>query len=107
MTKPWSRPLSSFVIGYSSFREGLHRFRLWTFSPAFLAGATGVIVPELEHRFAEMLHDVGAVETNVLHPRFAVRAIKNHVLFLPWRPPPFHHHAESIRWPHWRMRHVG
>src|SRR6476659_1301904 len=106
MTKPWGSPLSSFVIGHPSLRERLHRFRLRNLCPALLAGPALVAVPEVEHCFAEVLHDIGAIETNILHHCFAVRAVKDDVFFLTWRPPAFHHHAERIRRAHRRVRDV-
>ena len=35
--------------------------------PALLARAPRIVVPEIEHRLAEMLHDVAAIEVDVFH----------------------------------------
>ena len=47
--------------------QRFHRLRLFDFFAAFLASPAGVIIPEIEHRFAEMLHDIRAIEVDVFH----------------------------------------
>ena len=47
--------------------QRFHRLRLFDFLAAFLAGAARVIVPKIEHRLAEVLNDIRAIEVNVFH----------------------------------------
>ena len=56
--------------------EGFNRFRLGYLGPALLAGAAGVVVPEVEHGLAEMLDDVAAIEVDVLDQRSAIVAVE-------------------------------
>ena len=65
--------------------------------PALLAGAPGIVVPEIEHGLAEMLDDVATVEIDVLDQRAAIIAIKNDVLVFAGRPAAFHYDADRIR----------
>ena len=65
--------------------ERFHRLRLRHFGAAVFAGAPGVVVPEIEHRLAEMLEDVGAIEVDVFDQGAAVLAVENDVLMLAWR----------------------
>src|SRR5580704_7922878 len=80
--------------------EFLQRFhRLWFFDllTAFLAGATGIVIPEIEHRLTEMLNNVCAVEMDVFHQCSAILAVKNDVLFFSWRPATFDHNTNRVR----------
>ena len=51
----------------TSKSEWLDRLRLRDFPAAFLASATRIIAPEIEHRLAEMLDNIAAVEIDVFH----------------------------------------
>jgi hypothetical protein len=86
--------------------EGFDRSWLLDFSAALFAGAPRVVVPEIEHRLTEMLHDVGAIEVNVFHERFAILAIKDHVLLFPGRTPPLDDDPDRVWRALWRMCHV-
>ena len=59
--------------------ERLRRPWLLDFLTAVLAGPPRVVVPEVEHRLAEVLDDVPAIEVDVFHERFAIFAIENDV----------------------------
>ena len=58
-----------------SFESAFHRnalqssHRLWFFDflAALFAGTARIVAPEIEHRLAEMLNDVRAVEMDVFH----------------------------------------
>ena len=65
---------------------------------AVLAGAAFVVVPEIEHGLAEMVHDVGAIEVDVFDERAAIVAIKNDVLVFAGRAAAFHDDADSVGW---------
>lgn len=88
MTKRAARQLSSFVI-----LERLHGCRLRNLRPALFAGPPGIVIPELQHRSAEMLDDIGAIEADILDEALAIRAIKNHVLFFAGRPAALDNHS--------------
>ena len=80
--------------------------RLLDLRAALLAGAPRVVVPEIEHRLAEVLDDVAAVEIDVFHQRAAIFAVKNDVLVLARRTATFDHHANRVRRAHGRMRNI-
>ena len=90
------------------FFERPHRFRLRNFVPALFTGAPSVVVPEIEHRLAEMFDDVGAIEIDVFDQRAAILAIKNYVFVLAWRTAPLDDYSDSVRrtnrrvWDVWR-----
>jgi len=91
----------------TSKSEWLDRLRLRDFPAAFLASATRIIAPEIEHRLAEMLDNIAAVEIDVFDQRAAIIAIKDDVLVLPGRAPPLHHNPNCIWWPDRRVRDFG
>jgi hypothetical protein len=77
--------------------ERLYRLQFFDSGAAFFAGATGIVVPKIEHGLAEMLHDIFAIEMDVFHERAAVFAVENDVfLFAGWSPA-FHHDANRVR----------
>ena len=86
--------------------EGLHRLRLRHFRSAFLAGATRIVVPEIEHRLTEMLNDIRAVKINVFHQGAAIVAIENDVFVLARRAATLDYDADRVRRPHRRMRNI-
>jgi len=77
--------------------EGLHRLGLGNFVTALLAGAAGVIVPEIEHGLAEMVNDIGAIEVDVFHERAATVAVEDDVFVFAGRAAPFHDDADGVR----------
>jgi hypothetical protein len=83
-----------------------YRFRLRHFRAALLAGPPGVVVPEIEHGFAEMFNDVGAIEINVFDQCAAIVAIENHVFVLTRRAATFDHNADRVRWPYRSVRNI-
>ena len=85
----------------------LHRLGLRDFPATFLAGASGIVVPEVLHRLAEVLNDIAAVEIDVFHQRAAIVAIKDYVFMLAWRPPTFHHNTNCVGWTDRRVRNIG
>jgi hypothetical protein len=89
-----------------SLAEGFYRFRLRNFGAALFAGASRVVIPKIQHRFAEMLHDVGAIKLNVLHQSLTIRAVKNHMFGFAGRTPSFHHQAERVGRPDGRVHNV-
>src|ERR1700680_1068948 len=60
--------------------EGFRRRGLRALSSTFLTRPPRVVVPEIEHRLAEMFDDVSAVEIDVFNNCSAFFAIKNDVL---------------------------
>jgi len=76
--------------------ERLHRLGLRYFVSAVFAGAPGIVVPEIEHRLAEMLDDVAAIEIDVFHERAAVIAIKDDVFVFAGGAAPFHDDADGV-----------
>ena len=94
------------VTGHSSLLKWLGRFRLRHLGSALLAGPSGVVVPKIKHRLAEVLHDVAAIEINVFHERPAILAIKNDMFVLAGRTAALDHHAKRVRRPHRRVRNI-
>src|SRR5438132_5041264 len=86
--------------------QRFHRLRLFDFLAALLAGTARVIVPEIEHRLAEMLNDVRAIKMDVFHQCPAIFAIENDVFFFSGWPPPLDDHTDRARRPLRRMRHI-
>ena len=74
---------------------------------AIFAGAPLIVVPEIEHGLAEMLHDVAAVEIDVFDERTAVIAEKDDVFVFAGRPATFDHDADGIGWTHRCVDDVG
>src|SRR5437773_5276121 len=83
-----------------------HWLRLFDFLAAFLTGAARVIIPEIEHRLAEMLNDVRAIEVDVFHQCTAIFAVENNVFFFSRRAAPLNHHTDRVRRPLRRVRHI-
>ena len=73
---------------------------------AVFAGASLVVVPEIEHGLAEMIDDIVAIEIDVFHERAAVVAIKNDVLVFAGRTPAFDDDADGIGRANRRVRNV-
>jgi len=86
--------------------ERLHRLGLGYFVAAILAGAAGVVVPEIEHRLAEMVDDIAAIEVDVFHECAAIVAIEDDVLMLTGRAAPFHHDADRLGRTDRGVRHI-
>ena len=72
-------------------------FRLFDLLAAVLTGAPRVVVPEIEHGLAEMLHDVAAIEIDVFHQRPALIAVEDDMLMFPRGTPAFHDDANRVR----------
>src|SRR4029077_15602453 len=65
--------------------ERLRRPRLLDLCAALLTSSPRVVIPEVEHRLAEVLDDVPAVEVDVFHECSAFGAIENNVfMFACW-----------------------
>src|SRR4051812_37668338 len=94
MTNEPSQAISSSVTHH--FLERLGRLGLRDFCAAFLTSAPGGVVPEIKHCLAEVLHDVAAIEVDVLDHRTAILAIENDVLMLTGWAAAFDHNAERI-----------
>jgi hypothetical protein len=86
--------------------ERLDRLGLGNFGAAVLAGAPGIVVPKVEHRLAEMLDDIAAIEIDVFDERATFIAIKDDVLMLVGGPAALDDDADGIRRTDWRMRHI-
>src|SRR5437868_12073088 len=91
---------------HTSLVEWFDWLRLWNFVTAVFAGAAGVVVPEIEHGFTEMLDDVAAIEVDVLHYRPAVVAIKDDVFALSRRATPLDDHTDRVRRSHRSVRDI-
>jgi hypothetical protein len=75
--------------------ERLRRPGLFNLRAAILAGPARVVVPEIEHRLAERLHDVGAIEADVFDQGLAILAVEDDVFFFPGRSASFLRKAAS------------
>ena len=73
--------------------QRFHRHRFLNFFAALRACPPRVIIPEIKHRLAKMLDDVGAIEVNVFHQCPTILTIKDDVLLLSRWPPTLDHHA--------------
>src|ERR1700736_1162211 len=80
--------------------ERFQRLRLRNLSATFLAGPAGVVAPEIEHRLAEMLDDIGAIKINVFDQRPAVVAIEDDVFVFSGRAASLDHYTDRVRWAH-------
>ena len=85
----------------------LHWLGLRDFPAAFLARATGIIVPEIEHRLAEMFNDIAAIEIDVFHQLPAIVTIEDDVFVFTRRPATLDHHTNRVRRPDRRVRNIG
>src|SRR5450432_608078 len=86
--------------------EWLHRLGLQNLRPALLARASGIVVPEVEHRLTEGLDDVAAVEVDVLDERAAILAVEDNMLVLSGRTAALDHNTERVRRTNRRMRNI-
>src|SRR5436305_2051982 len=86
--------------------EWLDWLGLGDFVAALFAGAPLIVVPEIEHRLAEMIDDIGAVEIDVFHERPAAIAVKNDMLVFARGPAAFDNDADGIGRADWRVRNV-
>jgi hypothetical protein len=86
--------------------QGFHRLRLLDLFAALLAGPAHIIVPEIEHRFTEMLDDVLAVEMDVFYQCSAIFAVEDYVLFFSRRAAALDYDADCVWRALWRVRHV-
>src|SRR3989442_276160 len=86
--------------------EWFYRLRSRDFVPTLLAGASGVVVPEVAHRLRKVLNDVAAIEMNVFDQRAAVLAVKYDMLFFAGRTTALDHDPDRIRRSNRRMRNV-
>ena len=64
------------------------------------------LCPEIEHRLAEVLDDVRAIEVDIFHQRSAIFAIEDDVFFFSRWSPPLDHHADRVRRPLGGMRNI-
>ena len=78
------------------YLKRLDRLGLGDFGAALFARASFVVVPEIEHGLAEMIHDIGAIEIDVFHDRAAVFAVKDDVLVFVWRPAALDDDADGV-----------
>src|SRR6266516_2955050 len=86
--------------------QRFHRLRFLDFLAAFLASAARVVIPEIEHRLAEMLDDIRAIEVNVFHQCAAIFTVENDVfLFSRWAAP-LDYHTDCVRRSLRRMRNI-
>jgi hypothetical protein len=88
------------------FLERLHRLRLLDFRSALFASAACIVIPEIEHRLAEMLDDVRAVKMDVFDQCSAIFAVENDVFFFSRRTAPLDNHTDRVRRPARRMRNI-
>src|SRR5437762_2633964 len=65
-----------------------------------------VIIPEIQHRLAEMLDDVRAVEVNIFNERTTVFAVEDDVFFFSRRAAPLDYDADRVSWTLRRVRNV-
>src|ERR1044071_5931040 len=86
--------------------ERLDWLGLRDFVAAVLAGAPGIVVPKVEHRLAEMLDDIAAIEIDIFDERAAFIAIEDHVLVLAGRSATFDDDPNGIRRTDRRVRHI-
>src|SRR5436189_5069526 len=89
-----------------STSERLHRPGLRDLRPALLAGASGIVVPEVEHGLAKMLDYVRAIEMNVFHQRATIFTVEDNVFFLARRAATLRHHANRVRLAQRSMRNI-
>ncbi|HEX4640761.1 MAG TPA: hypothetical protein VH252_05210, partial [Chthoniobacterales bacterium] len=73
---------------------------------AVLAGAAFVVVPKIEHGLAEGVHNIGAIEIDVLDERAAFVAVKDDVLVLTRWSAALHDDADGIRRAHGSVRNI-
>lgn len=73
---------------------------------AFFASTARVVIPKIFHRLAEMLDDVGAIEIDVFDQRATIFTIENDMLMFSRRAPSLNDHADGVRRPDRRMRHI-
>ena len=73
---------------------------------ALFAGTPLIVVPEIEHRLAEMIDDIGAVEIDVFHERAAAIAVKNDMLVFARGPAAFDNDADGIGRADWRVGNI-
>ena len=76
--------------------ERLDRLGLGDFVAAVLASAALIVIPEIEHGLAEMVHDIGAIEIDVFHDGAAVFAVKDDVLVFAGRAAALHDDADGV-----------
>ena len=86
--------------------QRLHRLWLLNFRSAFLASAACIVIPEIEHRLAEMFDDVRAVEMDVFYQCPAIFAVENDVFFFSRRTAPLDNHTDRVRRPLRGMRNI-
>jgi len=86
--------------------QRLHRLWLLNLCSAFLASAACIVIPEIEHRLAEMLDDVRAVKMDVFDQCSAIFAVENDVFFFSGRTAPLDNHTNRVRRPLRGMRNI-
>jgi len=74
--------------------------------PALLAGAPGVVVPEIEHGLAEVLDDIAAIEIDVFHDRPAIVTVEDDMFVFPRRTAAFDDDPNRVRRTNGRVRDV-
>ena len=95
------------LLVIESFSERLDWFGLRDSASALFASTACIVFPEVEHGFAEMFDNVGAVEIDVFDQRAAIVAIKDHMLVLARWTAPLNDHADRLRRPDGRVWNIG
>src|SRR4051812_42389390 len=98
-----TEPIST---GPATMLKRLHWLGLWHLRAAVFATASHIIIPEVEHCLAEMLHDVAAIEIDIFDQRFAIWAVEDDVLALAGWSTTLDDDADRVRRSHWRVGHV-
>src|SRR6476660_3558275 len=62
--------------------EWFYWLGLRDFFAALLAGAPGIVVPEILHRLTKMLDDIRTIEVDILYQRSAIITIENDMFML-------------------------
>ena len=84
--------------------EWLDRLGLGDFGAALFAGAPFIVVPEIEHGLAKMIHDIGTIEIDVLHEGAAIFTVKDDVLVFAGGPAALDDDADGVGRAHGSVR---
>src|SRR5438093_13336918 len=76
--------------------QRFHRLRFFDFLAAFLASAARVVIPEIEHRLAEILDDIRAIEANVFHQCAATLTVETDAFLFSRSPAPLDYHTAPV-----------
>jgi hypothetical protein len=94
----------------ASDTDALQRFyglRFFHFFTALFAGTARVVIPEFEHRLAEVIDDVFAIEVDVFHHCSTIFAVEDDVFFFTRGPAPLYNNSNRIGRTLRRVRHIG